>query len=328
MEYRHLGKAGIKVSTLSFGAWVTFGQQYGADLAYNIMKAAYEAGVNFFDNAEAYANGKAEEVMGAVLKRTGWTRSDLVISTKIFWGGDGPNDKGLSFKHISEGVNRSLRRLQLEYVDLIFCHRPDRHTPIEETVRAMTQVIQQGKAFYWGTSEWDSHEIMHAYAIARQEHLIPPTMEQPQYNMFERARVEVEYAHLYKEIGYGTTIWSPLASGLLTGKYNEGMPKDTRASLPGYEWLKENFEKEDAKRNIEKVKQLMPIANDLGCSMAQLAIAWCAKNPNVSTVITGASRVEQVAENMKAMDVVAKLTPDVIEHIEKILNNKPEPADR
>ncbi|HET7377002.1 MAG TPA: aldo/keto reductase [Anaerolineae bacterium] len=328
MEYRRLGKAGLKVSTLSFGAWVTFGQQYGEDLAYDIMKAARDAGVNFFDNAEAYANGRAEEVMGSVLKRAGWTRSDLVISTKIFWGGDGPNDRGLSMKHITEGVNRSLRRLQLEYVDLIFCHRPDRHTPIEETVRAMTQVIQQGKAFYWGTSEWDSPEIMHAYAIARQEHLIPPSMEQPEYNMFERKRVELEYAHLYQEIGLGTTIWSPLASGLLTGKYNDGMPKDTRASLPGYEWLKENFEKEEAKRNIEKVKQLMPIAKDLGCSMAQMAIAWCAKNPNVSTVITGASRPEQVVENMKAMDVVARLTPDVIERIEKVLNNKPIAEDR
>ena len=328
MEYRHLGKAGIKVSTLSFGAWVTFGQQYGEDLAYEIMKAAYDAGVNFFDNAEAYANGRAEEVMGAALKRAGWARSDLVISTKIFHGGKGPNDRGLNYKHIIEGTNRSLKRLQLEYVDLLFCHRPDRETPIEETVRAMTQVINQGKAFYWGTSEWEADEITQAIMIARQEHLIPPLMEQPEYNMLYRDRIERDYVRLFRDFGYGTTIWSPLASGLLTGKYNEGMPKDTRASLPGYEWLKEDFEKEEAKRNIEKVKQLMPIAKDLDCTMAQLALAWCAKNPNVSTVITGATRVEQVTENMKALDVVAKLTPDVLERIEKVLQNKPELPDR
>lgn len=325
MEYRNLGSAGIKVSALSLGAWVTYGGQVGEDIASQCMQAAYEAGVNFFDNAEVYAHGNAELVMGEVIKKAGWKRSDLVISTKIFWGGDGPNDSGLSYKHIVEGTNASLKRLQMDYVDLIFCHRPDQETPIEETVRAMTHVINQGKAFYWGTSQWSAQEIMEAYGVARREHLIPPTMEQPQYNMFYRERVEKEYARLYKEIGLGTTIWSPLASGLLTGKYNQGIPKGTRVSLEGYEWLRENFESEQAQKNIEKVKKLMPVAEELECTMAQLALAWCLKNPNVSTVITGASKPEQVNENMKALNVAEKLSADVMEEIDQILGNKPEP---
>jgi len=325
MEYRNLGSAGIKVSALSLGAWVTYGGQVGEDIASQCMRAAYEAGVNFFDNAEVYAHGNAEIVMGEVIKKAGWKRSDLVISTKIFWGGDGPNDNGLSFKHIVEGTNASLKRLQMDYVDLIFCHRPDQETPIEETVRAMTHVINQGKAFYWGTSQWSAQEIMQAYGVARREHLIPPTMEQPQYHMFYRERVEKEYARLYKEIGLGTTIWSPLASGLLTGKYNQGIPKGTRVSLEGYEWLRENFESEQAQKNIEKVKKLMPVAEELECTMAQLALAWCLKNPNVSTVITGASKPEQVNENMKALSVAEKLSSDVMDEIDQILENKPEP---
>ena len=325
MEYRRLGSSGLLVSALSFGAWVTFGDQIGEDVAYEMMKAAYDSGVNFFDNAEVYSNGQAETIMGNVLKKVGWKRSDLVLSTKIFWGGRGPNDKGLSRKHIIEGTEAALRRLQSGYVDLIFCHRPDLHTPVEETVRALDYVINQGKALYWGTSEWNATQIMEAYGIARREHLIPPTMEQPQYNMFHRQRVEVEYEPLYREIDLGTTIWSPLASGLLTGKYNQGIPQGTRASLKGYEWLQDEFVGEEAKVNVEKVKQLAPLAKELGCSMAQLALAWCLKNPHVSTVITGASKASQVVENMKAIDFVEKLDDAVIERIEAILDNKPQP---
>jgi voltage-dependent potassium channel beta subunit len=324
MEYRFLGRSGLKISALSLGAWVTYGGQVGEQTAIECMSAAYEAGVNFFDNAEAYAQGNAETVMGAVIKKMGWKRSDLVLSTKIFWGGDGPNDSGLSRKHLIEGTHAALKRLQTEYVDLIFCHRPDLFTPIEETVWTMNQIIQQGKAFYWGTSEWSASQIIEAHAIARREHLIPPLMEQPEYNMFHRQRVEKEFARLYTEYGLGTTIWSPLDSGLLTGKYNQDIPKGTRVTLKGYDWLRNYFESEEARINIEKVKQLMPIAADLGCTMAQLAIAWCLKNPNVSTVITGASRREQVVENMKALEVVEKLSHEVLESIERILDNKPE----
>ena len=323
MQYRYLGSSGLQVSALSFGAWVTFGNQLDVDAAYELMNAAYEAGVNFFDNAEVYADGKAETIMGEVLKRAPWKRSDLVISTKIFWGGQGPNDRGLSRKHIVEGLDAALARLQLDYVDLVFAHRPDLHTPIEETVRAFTHVINQGKAFYWGTSEWSAQQIMEAYAVARREHLIPPQMEQPQYNMFHRERVEVEYARLYDEIGLGTTIWSPLASGLLTGKYNQGTPDGTRISLAGYEWLRKQFESAEAQQRLEKAGKLMPIADELGCTLAQLALAWTLKNPHVSTTITGASRVEQVVENMKATDFVEKLTPAVMARIEDALDNKP-----
>lgn len=323
MEYRNLGRSGLKVSTLSLGAWVTYGGQVGEEIAYKCMKAAYDTGVNFFDNAEVYADGNAELVMGNVIKKAGWKRSDLIISTKIFWGGDGPNDNGLSRKHIIEGLEASLNRLQMDYVDLIFCHRPDIHTPVEETVWAMNHVINQGKALYWGTSEWSAVQIMEAYAIARREHLIPPLMEQPQYHMFHRQRVEAEYARLYTEIGLGTTIWSPLASGLLTGKYNKGIPSGTRVTLNGYEWLHDKFQSKESRQNIEKVTRLTPLANELGCSMAQLALAWCLKNPNVSSVITGASQPQQVTENMAALEVVEKLTNDVMGAIEAILDNKP-----
>jgi voltage-dependent potassium channel beta subunit len=327
MEYRFLGNSGLKVSALSFGAWITFGDQIDEEVALQCMEAAYDAGVNFFDNAEVYAQGQAEIFMGNAINKAGWTRSDLVISTKIFWGGEGPNDRGLSWKHIVEGTKKSLDRLQLDYVDLIFCHRPDLHTPIEETVRAMNHMINQGKAFYWGTSEWSARQITEAYGIAQREHMIPPLMEQPQYNMFHRERVEVEYAPLYKEFGFGTTIWSPLASGLLTGKYNEGIPEGTRASLDGYEWLRERFVNEEAQRRLEKVKLMEPIAQEVGCTMAQLALAWCLKNSNVSTVITGASRVEQVVENLQALDFVERLTDEIMGRIESILDNKPEPEN-
>ncbi len=325
MEYRHLGSSGLQVSALSFGSWVTFGTQIGEDVAYECMKAAYDAGVNFFDNAEGYAGGQSEALMGNVLRRTGWKRSDLVISTKIFWGGKGPNDCGLSRKHVIEGTNAALARMGLDYVDLLFCHRPDIQTPIEETVRAMSHLVDQGKAFYWGTSEWSATQVMEAYMIARREHLVPPTMEQPQYNMFHRERVESEYLPLYREMGLGTTIWSPLASGLLTGKYNQGLPQGTRASLPGYEWLRERFVNAEGQARIEKTRQLMPIAEELGCTMSQLALAWCLLNRDVSTVITGASRPEQVVENMAALEVAPRLTPEVEERIEAVLGNKPQP---
>ncbi len=323
MEYRFLGKSGLKVSALSFGAWVTFSDQIGDTTAYDCMTAAYDAGVNFFDNAEAYAGGEAEVMMGKVIKKAGWKRSDLVVSTKIFWGGGGPNDRGLSRKHIVEGTNAALERLQMDYVDLIFCHRPDMYTPMEETVRAMHHVVDQGKAFYWGTSEWSAEEIRQAYEIARRENLIPPLMEQPQYNMFTRERVEKEYSRLYDDIGLGTTIWSPLASGLLTGKYNDGIPEGSRLSLESYQWLRDRFENDGWGEKIERVKLLTKLADEIGISTAKLALAWCLKNPNVSTVITGASKASQVVENMTALETVKLLTPEVMTRIDEILANKP-----
>jgi voltage-dependent potassium channel beta subunit len=327
MEYRFLGKSGLNLSALSFGAWVTFGQQIGEEIASECMRAAYEVGVNFFDNAEVYANGEAEIIMGNVIKKAGWKRSDLVISTKLFWGGKGPNDNGLSRKHIFEGINTSLKRLQLDYVDLLYCHRPDLYTPVEETVWAMNLTIKQGKALYWGTSEWSAQQIMEAHGVARSEHLIPPLMEQPEYNMFSREHVEKEYAPLYRKVGLGITSYSPLASGLLTGKYNEGIPKGTRATLKDYNWLREWLEGEETQQNIPKVRQLALIARELNCSTAQLALAWVLMNPNVSSVITGASRPDQVRENLGALAIVERLTPDIIGRIEDILGNKPEAED-
>jgi voltage-dependent potassium channel beta subunit len=327
MEYRFLGRSGLQVSALSLGSWITFGIQVDEDVAYNCMRAAFDAGVNFFDNAEVYAGGKAEILMGKVLKRARWRRNDLVISTKIFWGGKGVNRNGLSRKHILEGLRDSLDRMQLEYVDLIFCHRPDIHTPIEETVRAMSFLVDQGLAFYWGTSQWSAQQITEAYYLARREHLVPPLMEQPEYNMFYRERVEVEYLPLYQEIGLGTTIFSPLASGILTGKHGKGFAEDSRVHLKGYEWLKEEFESVEGQQNIQKTEALRPIAAELDCSLAQLALAWCLKNPHVSSVITGASSPEQVVENMQALEVVPRLTEAVMERIEAILDNKPEPPE-
>jgi len=320
MEYRKLGRSGLKVSALSLGAWVTFGEQVGEDIARACMTTAYEAGVNFFDNAESYGHGQAEVVMGNVIKKAGWPRESLVISTKLFWGGEGPNATGLSHKHLLEGINNSLRRLQMDYVDLLFCHRPDPNTPIEETVRAMDIIVRQGKAFYWGTSEWSAADIMRADAIARQYGLTPPVMEQPQYNMLHRERVEKEYRPLYRELGYGTTIWSPLASGVLTGKYNDGIPAGSRLSLPQYDWLRQWVLQPE---RLEKVKQLQPIATALDCTLAQLALAWCLKNPHVSTVITGASRPEQVTENLRALEVTSRLDEAIMQRIDEILGNKP-----
>jgi voltage-dependent potassium channel beta subunit len=323
MNYRRLGRSGLKVSELSFGSWVTFGTQMDVDVAGECMTTAYEAGVNFFDNAEVYAGGQSESVMGAVLKKTGWRRSSYIVSTKFFWGlQKGPNERNtLNRKYLLGAIDGSLERLQLEYVDLIFCHRADAETPIEETVWAMHDIIERGKALYWGTSEWSAAEIMAAWQIADKHHLHKPVMEQPQYNMLHRERFEREYSRLYQDIGLGTTIWSPLASGMLTGKYNEGIPADSRATLKGYEWLKPHITDPAL---IEVVKRLVPIAADLGISMAQMALAWCLKNPNVSTVITGASRVEQVKENLKALEVVDKLTPEVMRRIDEALGNKPQ----
>ena len=321
MQYRRLGRSGLQVSALSYGSWVTFGDQIDTDRAAECMQVAYDHGVNFFDNAEAYSGGQSEVMMGEIIRDKGWTRSDLVVSTKIFWGGDGPNDVGLSRKHVIEGTRAALDRLQMDYVDLVFCHRPDQQTPIEETVRAMSHVVDQGYALYWGTSEWSAEQIRHAYEFARREHLVPPTMEQPQYNMMHRDRVEVEYDSLYRDFGLGTTIWSPLASGLLTGKYNDGIPEDSRLATEGYEWLQERVLAED---RIEKVRKLTELADDLGCTTAQLAIAWCLTNPNVSTVITGASRPSQVEENMQALGVVDVIDTDTRVRVESILDNAPD----
>jgi voltage-dependent potassium channel beta subunit len=322
MQYRSLGRSGLKVSALSYGSWVTFGDQIDTDRAAECMQIAYDHGVNFFDNAEAYAGGQSEVMMGEIIRDKGWDRTDLVVSTKIFWGGDGPNETGLSRKHVIEGTEAALNRLQMDYVDLVFCHRPDVETPIEETVRAMSFLVDQGYAFYWGTSEWSAQQIRQAYEVARREHLVPPTMEQPQYNMFHRERVEREYAPLYDDVGLGTTIWSPLASGLLTGKYNDGIPDDSRLATKGYEWLRDAVLREE---RLDTVRQLSSVAERLDCTTAQLALAWCLKNPYVSTVITGASKPQQVEENMQALEVAPQLTPDVIEEIEAILDNKPEP---
>ncbi len=321
MKYRHLGKSGIQVSELSFGSWVTFHNQADVKAAANMMAAAYDAGVNFFDNAEVYASGKSEEVMGAALKQLNWRRSSYLVSTKFFWGlNDGVNEKNtLNRKRLIEGINGSLKRFQLDYVDLIYCHRPDVTTPIEETVWAMHNIIEWGKALYWGTSEWAASEIVEAIQIAERHHLHKPVVEQPQYNLFERGRLEGDYARFYKEYGYGTTIWSPLASGLLSGKYNKGIPQDSRGALKGYEWLKNNLTDE---KKLAKVAALEPIAKELSCTLSQLALAWCLKNPFVSAVLTGASRVEQVHENMKAADVVDKITPEIMEKIDVIFEVK------
>lgn len=315
MNYRRLGRAGLKVSELSLGSWVTWGGQVGDEAARACMTAAYEAGINFFDGAEVYAEGEAERTMGRVIKKAAWRRESLVLSTKIFWGGEGPNDTGLSHKHVVEGVHAALRRWQVDSLDLVFCHRPDPNTPIEETVRAFDLLIKQGKVFYWGTSEWSAADIQTAIGLARSLGMTPPVVEQPQYNLLWRDRFETEYAPLWKEFGYGSTIWSPLCSGVLSGKYDSGVPSESRFALKKYNWLAEKIL---VPANLERVRKLAPIAAELSCTRAQLAIAWCLKNPNVSTVLTGATRVDQVRENLGALDVVSKLTDDVMARIANV----------
>ena len=318
MEYRRLGKSGVQVSALSLGSWVTFGQQISDDVAAELMTTAYDQGVNFFDNAEAYASGRSETVMGNILHKTGWSHETFLVSSKVFWGGSLPNQQGLSRKHVMTACHNALRRLQVDYLDLFFCHRPDPNTPIEETVRAMSDLIHQGKVLYWGTSEWSAQEIAQAFAIAREYHLVPPTMEQPMYNLFGRHRFEKEYERLYTEYGLGTTIWSPLASGFLTGKHKGGPKEGTRATLKDYDWLKDQITRE-AKDKAGKVEKLEVIARDLGLSLAVFAIAWCLKNKNVSTVILGASKVPQLTENLQAIEAQSKLTPELMEQIDKIV---------
>lgn len=323
MEYRRLGKSGLQVSALSFGSWITFGKQIGDNTASELMDMAYDNGVNFFDNAEIYARGKSELVMGEILKKKNWARSSYCVSSKVYFGyEDGkPNQTGLSRKHIVEGCHAALKRLQVDYIDLFFCHRPDKNTPIEETVWAMNTLIQQGKILYWGTSEWSNDEIMQAYVFAERNHLIGPSMEQPQYNLFERTKLEKDYLLLFRDFGLGTTIWSPLASGLLSGKYNGGLPTDNRLHIEGMDWLRERTLGDQTK--VERTQKLAVLAQELGTTLPKLSIAWCLKNPNVSTVILGASKTTQLKENLEALDVVAKLTPEVMEKIEQIVQTKP-----
>ena len=318
MNYRHLGKSGIQVSELSLGSWVTFHLQSGIDDAVAMMSAAYDAGVNFFDNAEVYAGGKSEEVMGAALKKLGWRRGSYLVSTKLYWGlHDKPNEKNtLNRKYLMEGIDGSLKRFDLDYVDLLYCHRSDDTTPIEETVWAMHDIIRSGKALYWGTSEWEAAQILEAIEIAERHHLHKPIVEQPIYNLFEQHRFGPEYDAVYKEHGYGSTIWSPLASGMLTGKYKEGIPEDSRGALKGYEFLHQGLRD---KQRLAIVAGLEPLAKEMGATLAQLSLAWCLQNPHVSSVLTGASRVEQVHENMKALNFAKKFTPDIMEAIADLL---------
>lgn len=323
MEYNNLGKSGLQISRLSLGSWLTFGKQIGDDVAEKLMDIAYENGINFFDNAEIYARGQSEIVMGSILKKKNWSRDTFLVSSKVFFGTGGqlPTQKGLSRKHIIEGCHQALERFQLDYLDLFLCHRPDKQTPIEETVWAMHQLVMQGKILYWGTSEWSAQEIMEAHMFAKHNHLIGPIVEQPEYNMFCRNKIEVEFAQMYKTVGLGTTIWSPLASGILSGKYNDSFPTDTRLGMEGLDWLKDkNFTAE----RIEKVKKLTDLAKELNLNLPVMSLAWCLKNPHVSTVILGASKEKQLIENLKALEAKKLLTNDVMEKIDAILENSPE----
>ena len=319
MIYRHLGKSGIQVSALSLGSWVTFHNQLDIRSSVNMMAAAFEAGVNFFDNAEVYAQGHSEEIMGKALKQLGWRRGSYLVSTKLYWGlHDTPNENNtLNRKYLIEGIDGSLRRLDLDYVDILFCHRPDPTTPIEETVWAMHNIIERGKALYWGTTEWEAAEILEAIDVAERHHLHKPIVEQPVYNLFEQHRFAPEYDAVYKEHGYGSTTWSPLASGILTGKYKEGIPEDSRGALEGYEWLQKGLLDE---HRHAVVARLEPIARDMGATLAQFSLAWCLQNPRVSTVILGASRVEQLQENLKALQYVDQFSPQLMSTIDEIFD--------
>ena len=319
MQYRRLGKSGLQLSALSFGAWVTFGQQVGRSLARDMLALAHDRGVNFFDNAEVYNHGVAETLMGDVLADLRFPRDSYCVSSKVFFGARAnplPTQRGLSRKHVIEACHQALQRLRVEHLDLYFCHRPDPDTPVEETVAAMDTLVRQGKVLYWGTSEWPAERIAEAHRVARENHMYAPSMEQPEYNLLHRDRVEKEYAPLYRDVGMGTTIWSPLASGLLTGKYNDGVPNDARLAQPGYEWLRKAVLEQGGER-LAKVRRLAPIAAELGASQAQLAIAWCLLNPHVSTVMLGASRLEQLEHNLAALELLPRLTPDVQRRIEQ-----------
>lgn len=324
MEYKRLGKSGLQLSVLSFGSWITFGKQIGNQIAEDLMTVAYDHGVNFFDNAEIYSRGQSEIIMGEVLKKKGWRRDSYTVSSKVFFGLGGkdlkPTQRGLNRKHVVEACEQALQRLQLDYLDLYFCHRPDKQTPIEETVWTMHNLIQQGKILYWGTSEWSAQEIMEAHMVAQRYSLIGPVMEQPQYNLLERQKVEVEYAQLYNGVGLGTTIWSPLASGVLTGKYNDGIPEETRLGIEGLGWLKDQTL---VNANLERARKLTVLAQELDMSMPVFAIAWCLKNPNVTTVILGASKTSQLIENFKAIEVKEQLTEELMNRIDELLGNKP-----
>jgi voltage-dependent potassium channel beta subunit len=328
MLYRRLGKAGLQLSEFSLGSWVTFGKQVDQRDALDLMQHAYDAGINFFDNAEGYEAGKSEALMGEALTQLNWSRDSYVVSSKVFWGGSKPTQRGLSRKHIIDACHAALKRLQVEYLDLYFCHRPDIDTPIEETVRAMHDLVAQGKVLYWGTSEWSGQQLTEAWAVARELGLTPPTMEQPQYNLFERDKVERDYASLYGLMGLGTTIWSPLASGVLTGKYNSGIPDDSRMNLPGYEWLKEQWQSEAGKAKLEQVAEVAKLADQIGLPIHHLALLWCLANPNVSTVILGASKKSQLVDNLAALDSKDKVTPDVLAKLDTILGNKPASPQR
>ncbi|HWJ73081.1 MAG TPA: aldo/keto reductase [Kaistia sp.] len=328
MQYRRLGKSGLQVSELSLGSWVTFGKQVDQNDAMKMMTRAYDAGINFFDNAEGYEAGVSEALMGEALARLGWSRDSFVVSSKVFWGGSKPTQRGLSRKHVTDACHAALKRLQVEYLDLYFCHRPDIDTPIEETVRAMHDLVAQGKVLYWGTSEWSAQQITEAYGVARELGLTPPTMEQPQYNIFERQKVEGDYLPLYSLTGLGTTIWSPLASGVLTGKYANGIPDDSRLNLPGYEWLKEIWESEDGRKKLATVDKLSALARELGIPLTHLSLLWCLANPHVSTVILGASKLSQLDDNLASLESRDKVTPDVMAKIDEIVGNKPKGPQR
>ena len=322
MEYRRLGSSGLKLSALSFGAWVTFGNRVGRSEARNLIALAYDRGINFFDNAETYAAGEAERVMGDALADLRFPRDSWCVSSKVYFGAvsePAPTQRGLSRKHVMDACHQALKRLRVDYLDLYFCHRPDPETPIEETVWAMDMLIRQGKVLYWGTSEWPAGDIRIAHEVARAHHLQGPTMEQPEYNLLHRERVEVEYAPLYAEFGLGTTTWSPLASGVLTGKYNGGVPKDSRMSTPGYEWLRERIDSPQGRADLQRVEKLLPIAKELGVTPAQFAIAWILKNPRVSSVILGASRRAQLEDNLGALGVVGKLDDAMMRRIDAAL---------
>ncbi|XP_016319410.1 voltage-gated potassium channel subunit beta-1-like [Sinocyclocheilus anshuiensis] len=323
MKYRNLGKSGLRVSCLGLGTWVTFGGQISDEVAEQLMTIAYESGVNLFDTAEVYAAGKAEVILGNIIKKKGWRRSSLVITTKLYWGGKAETERGLSRKHIIEGLKGSLQRMQLEYVDVVFANRPDSNTPMEEIVRAMTYVINQGMSMYWGTSRWTAMEIMEAYSVARQFNLIPPVCEQAEYHLFQREKVEVQLPELYHKIGVGAMTWSPLACGIITGKYENGIPESSRAAMKSYQWLKDKIVSEDGRKQQAKLKELSHIAEKLGCTLPQLAVAWCLRNEGVSSVLLGTSNAEQLTENLGAIQFLPKMTSHVVSDIDHILGNRP-----